>query len=91
MEKGPGSVYDKCNISVVICDTDIHKGQPRHGAPVFSGVRVTRSVDLCVCFVDRYLSFCPFLAIVLSVLLRFTDSDYPFKIFLYAHHGFDYK
>jgi hypothetical protein len=28
--------------------------------PVFSGVRVTRSLVLCVCFVDRYLSFCPF-------------------------------
>jgi hypothetical protein len=27
---------------------------------VFSGVRVTRSLDLCVCFVDRCLSFCTF-------------------------------
>ena len=27
---------------------------------VFSGVRVTQSLVLCVCFVDRYLSFCPF-------------------------------
>ena len=27
---------------------------------VFSGVRVTRSLVLCVCFVDRYLSFCTF-------------------------------
>jgi hypothetical protein len=31
------------------------------GAPMFtsgfSGVRVTRSLVLCVCFVDRYLSF----------------------------------
>ena len=43
---------------------------------VFSGVRVTRSLVLYVCFVDRYLSFCPF-----SFLLRFTDSDYPFGIF----------
>jgi hypothetical protein len=39
--------------------------------PVFSGVRVTRSLILCACFVDRCLPFCPFflLAIVLSVLL----------------------
>jgi hypothetical protein len=66
---------------------------------VFSGVRVTRSLVWCVCFVDRCLSFCPFsfghcvvcfsliygfwlpfwyiLAIVLSVLLWYTDSDYP--------------
>jgi hypothetical protein len=49
--------------------------------PVFSGVRVARSLVLCVWFVDRCLSFCPFfLAIVLSVL-RFMDSDYPFGIF----------
>jgi hypothetical protein len=27
---------------------------------VFSGVRVTRSLVLCVCFVDRRLSFCTF-------------------------------
>ena len=28
--------------------------------PVFSGVRDTRSLVLCVCFVDRCLSFYPF-------------------------------
>ena len=28
--------------------------------PVCSGFRVTRSLVLCVCFVDRCLSFCPF-------------------------------
>ena len=32
----------------------------RTSSPVFSGVRVTRSLVLCVCFVDRCLSFCPF-------------------------------
>ena len=50
--------------------------------PVFSGVRVTRSLVLCVCFVDRCLYFCAFflLATVLSVLL-FTDSDDPYGIF----------
>jgi len=34
---------------------------PEHlsSPPVFSGVRVTRSLVLCVCFVDR-LSYCPF-------------------------------
>ena len=44
--------------------------------PEFSGVRVTRSLVLCVCFVDRCLSI---------VLLLFTDSAYPigiFKLFL---------
>jgi hypothetical protein len=29
-------------------------------SPVFSGVRVTRSLVFCVCFVDRCLSFCTF-------------------------------
>jgi len=49
-------------------------------SPVFSAIRVTRSLVLCVCFVDRYLSFCTFSFAVLSVLLRYTDSDYPFGI-----------
>jgi hypothetical protein len=40
-------------------------------------VKWTLSLVLYVCFVDRCLSFCTFLlAIVLSVHLRFTDSDY---------------
>ena len=48
----------------------------------FTPVRVTRSLVLSVCFVDRCLSFILFLlVIVLSVLLRYTDSDYPFGIF----------
>ena len=33
-----------------------HKGSP----PVFSGVLVTRSLVLCVCFVNHCLSFCTF-------------------------------
>jgi len=35
---------------------------PEHlsSPPVFSEVRVTRSLVLYVCFVDRCLSFCPF-------------------------------
>ena len=47
--------------------------------PVFSGVRVTWSLDLYVCFVDRCV-YLFLLAIVLSVL-RYTDYDYPFGIF----------
>ena len=52
-----------------------------------SGVRVTRSLVLYVCFVGHCLFFCTFLlAIALSVLLRYTDSDYPFGIFkLFLH------
>jgi hypothetical protein len=33
---------------------------PECSLPVFSGVCVTRSLILCVCFVDRCLSCCPF-------------------------------
>ena len=35
---------------------------PEHASSptVFSGVRVNRSLLLCVCFVDRCVSFCPF-------------------------------
>ena len=57
---------------------------PEHlsSPPVCSGVHVTRSLVLCVCLIYRCLFFCPFLlAIVLSVLLRFMDSHYPFGIF----------
>ena len=46
---------------------------------LFSEVRVTRSLVLCVCFVDPYLPFF-LLAIVLSVLRRLTDSDFPLGI-----------
>ena len=56
---------------------------PEHlgSLPVFSEVCVTRSLVLCLCFVDRCLSFRTFLlTIVLSVLLRYTASDYPFGI-----------
>jgi hypothetical protein len=54
----------------------------RISPPVFSGVRVTRSLVLYVCFVDHCLPFCAFsfLAILFSVL-RYTDSDYPHGIF----------
>ena len=58
---------------------NLHPSGAPELTPGFSGVRVTRSLVLCVCFVDRCLSFCTFLlAIVLSVLLRFTASDYLF-------------
>ena len=55
---------------------------PEHpsSSPVFSRVRVTRSLVLYVCFVDGCLSIA-----IVSVLLRFTDSNYAFgsfKLFL---------
>ena len=60
---------------------------------VFSGVRVTRSLVLYVCFVDRcllllYFFFWP----LCSVLLRYTDFDYPsgiFKLFLWLESSLE--
>ena len=41
--------------------------------PGFSGVRATRSLVLCVCFVDVVCPFVLFLSVIaLSVLLRYT-------------------
>ena len=54
-------------------------------APFFSGVPVTRSFILCVMFC-RSLFVLFLLAIMLSVLLRFTDSDYLFGIFKLCAH-----
>ena len=44
---------------------------PEHlsSPPVFSGVQVTRSLVLYVCFVDRCLSFCTFSFVVCSSLI----------------------
>ena len=48
----------------------------------FKWGRATRSLLLCVCFVDQYLSFVLFLLIiVMYILLRYIDSNYPFGIF----------
>ena len=52
------------------CSLPEHLSSP----PGVSGVRVTRSLVLCVCFVD-VSPFVLFL-FVLSVVLRFTDSDF---------------
>jgi hypothetical protein len=54
---------------------------------VFSGICVTRSLVLYVCFVDRCLFFCPFsFGHCVVWPLRFTHSDYLFgilRLFLY--------
>jgi len=52
---------------------------PEHlsSPPDSSGVRVTRSLIICVMFC-RSLFVLLLLAIVVSVLLQFTDSNFPF-------------
>ena len=54
--------------------------------PIFCGVRVARSLVLCVWFVDRCMSF--FFWPLRCLSPRFTDSDYPlgiFKLFFDSH------
>ena len=56
---------------------------PEHPSspPVFSAVRVARSLVLCVCFVDYpFVLFLLVLVSGLSFLLWFMDSDYLFGI-----------
>jgi hypothetical protein len=55
--------------------------------PGFSGIRVTRSLVVCACFVDRCLSLCPFsFGHCVFCPFRYTDSDYQFGIFkLFLH------
>ena len=51
---------------------------------VFSGVRVTRSLVVCVCFVDRCLSFSTFsfghCVVCLLTVYTVTDQDIAFLI-----------
>ena len=61
--------------------TDILRNLP----PVFSGVRVTRSLVLYVCFVDRCLYFCTFSfghCVVCSSSIYDSDST----LILYGRH-----
>jgi hypothetical protein len=54
---------------------------PKHlsSLPRLDGFRVTQFLVLCVMFCS--LSFDPFFVWPLSVLIRYTNSDYPFGIF----------
>jgi hypothetical protein len=59
--------------------------------PVFSGVRVTRSLVLYVCFVDRCLSFCIFsfghCAVCYSSILDQGSENYNFGIKIICLNG----
>ena len=52
---------------------------PEHlsSPPVFSGVRVTRSLVLYVCLLIVVCSFVLFLLAIALSVLRYMDSDYP--------------
>ena len=55
-------------------------------SPVCSGLRVTQFLVLCVCLVDRCLSFCPF-SFGHCVVCPFTGYKYFFRTFkLFVWH-----
>ena len=59
--------------------------------PSFSGIRVTRSLVVCVCFVDSCLSLCPFsFGHCVFCPFRYTDSDYQFGIFKLFLHTYSF-
>ena len=67
---------------LTLVDQELHTPPEYLSSPlVFSGVPVTRSLVLCVCFVDRWFSFCTFSFGHCVVCPSNTDSDYPFGIF----------
>jgi hypothetical protein len=73
----------KVTQQVSLVEKELHS-LPRHmRSPVFGGIRVARSLVFWVEFCrSLFVLLCFFLlAIVVSVLLRFTDSDWPFGIF----------
>jgi hypothetical protein len=80
------SVYTVFSIGLWSCWDSAHMVLHLSSPRVLSGVRVTRSLVLCACFIDRCLPLLSFSwAIVVSVL-QLTDSDYPlgiFKLFLF--------
>ena len=89
-------VCNQINTTGATSGTGTNNFFPEHlsSPPFFCGVRVTRSLVVCVCFVDRCLSVCSFifwplccqcffdLRILITSLwyLRSTSSDYPFGI-----------
>ena len=63
-------------------------------SPVFSGVRVTRSLVVCVCFVDRCLFFCVFSVCLSSIyefwltLVSFNPSSCKFTILFKRYNAY---
>ena len=56
---GDPRIYMSTNIEFVL-KPPAYSSKQMSSPPVFSGVRFTRFLVLCVCFVDRFLSFCTF-------------------------------
>ena len=57
--------------------------------PVFNGVHVTRSLILYVCFVDRCLSFCTFVDLLIE--WYFAPTEAMFQLYRHMKHYTDNK
>ena len=70
------SSYRVCNTMVQLVEQELFTLSDHLSSPsVFSGVRITRSLVLCVCFVDRCLSFCTF---SFGLCVVYSSSSYGF-------------
>jgi len=80
-------IYQRvCNYINTICVTSgaetTHPSGHPSSLPVLNGVRVTRSLVVCVFYRSLYVLLSFFVwPLWLYVLLRFTDYGYPFGIF----------
>ena len=82
MKKKPNNLSSLCRRLIVSLEEQEVLILPKNvsSPPVFSRVRATRYLVLCVMFCGSlFVLF--LLAILLSILLRFTDFYYPFGIF----------
>ena len=50
--------------------------------PVFSGHRVTGSLALYVCFVDRRLSYCPYHFLLMVYIIHEIAKKYILNVFM---------
>ena len=83
MSQNVDTVYPNTIQNVAVEQEIFTFPEPPSSPPVFSRVRVARSLVFCVCF-DRCLFFCPFSFDYCVVYSSITNSDYLFifKLFL---------
>jgi hypothetical protein len=73
-------VFEGIIIPVVSVSTfgtgNAHPSGSPNFTPGFSGIRITRSLVLCVCFVDRCLSFWPLCCQIIAHTIRYLRYHY---------------
>jgi hypothetical protein len=79
MSQNVDTVYPNTIQNVAVEQEIFTFPEPPSSPPVFSRVRVARSLVFCVCF-DRCLFFCPFSFDYCVVYSSITNSDYLFYL-----------